>query len=155
MKGVKAITYIVTCPDKQVVLSTLCSLLNSVSAIVTLSPDNPLIFLDAQVQPSKLAVTIRSCCYRRSEADLCRNLLTVSACPHSLSNPRRKRQLTKELLPAFPGTTSSTSRLPISCGWDDPNSSSASKAKLSTDSRITNINSCKLPHRTCLVVRSH
>ncbi|MCJ1287629.1 hypothetical protein MMC26_006981 [Xylographa opegraphella] len=29
VKGVKAITYIVTCPDKQVVLSTLCSLLNS------------------------------------------------------------------------------------------------------------------------------
>lgn len=29
-KGVKAITYIVTCPDKQVVLSALCSLLNTV-----------------------------------------------------------------------------------------------------------------------------
>lgn len=29
--GVKAISYIVTCPDKQVVLSTLCSLLNTVS----------------------------------------------------------------------------------------------------------------------------
>ena len=28
--GVKAISYIVTCPDKQVVLSTLCSLLNTV-----------------------------------------------------------------------------------------------------------------------------
>lgn len=28
--GVKAITYIVTCPDKQVVLSVLCSLLNTV-----------------------------------------------------------------------------------------------------------------------------
>lgn len=31
-KGVKAITYIATCPDKQVVLSTLCSLLNTVSS---------------------------------------------------------------------------------------------------------------------------
>lgn len=30
--GVKAISYIVTCPDKQVVLSTLCSLLNTVRA---------------------------------------------------------------------------------------------------------------------------
>ncbi|PSS23237.1 hypothetical protein M430DRAFT_40430 [Amorphotheca resinae ATCC 22711] len=29
VKGVKAITYIVTCPDKQVVLSVLCSLLNT------------------------------------------------------------------------------------------------------------------------------
>jgi len=30
VQGVKAISYIVTCPDKQVVLSTLCSLLNTV-----------------------------------------------------------------------------------------------------------------------------
>jgi hypothetical protein len=30
VQGVKAITYIVTCPDKQVVLSVLCSLLNTV-----------------------------------------------------------------------------------------------------------------------------
>lgn len=32
-KGTKALTYICTCPDKQVVLSVLCSLLNTVSAI--------------------------------------------------------------------------------------------------------------------------
>jgi hypothetical protein len=32
VQGVKAISYIVTCPDKQVVLSTLCSLLNTVKA---------------------------------------------------------------------------------------------------------------------------
>jgi hypothetical protein len=31
VKGVKAITYIATCSDKQVVLSVLCSLLNTVS----------------------------------------------------------------------------------------------------------------------------
>jgi hypothetical protein len=31
--GVKAITYIATCPDKQVVLSVLCSLLNTVSLL--------------------------------------------------------------------------------------------------------------------------
>ena len=34
VKGVKAITYIATCPDKQVVLSVLCSLLNTVSASI-------------------------------------------------------------------------------------------------------------------------
>lgn len=34
-QGVKAITYIVTCPDKQVVLSVLCSLLNTVGRIST------------------------------------------------------------------------------------------------------------------------
>lgn len=32
-KGTKALTYICTCPDKQVVLSVLCSLLNTVSSI--------------------------------------------------------------------------------------------------------------------------
>lgn len=37
VKGVKAITYIVTCPDKQVVLSVLCSLLNTVRSEVTKS----------------------------------------------------------------------------------------------------------------------
>lgn len=31
VQGVKAVSYIVTCPDKQVVLSVLCSLLNTVS----------------------------------------------------------------------------------------------------------------------------
>ena len=31
VQGVKAITYIATCSDKQVVLSLLCSLLNTVS----------------------------------------------------------------------------------------------------------------------------
>lgn len=31
-KGTKALTYICTCPDKQVVLSVLCSLLNTVSS---------------------------------------------------------------------------------------------------------------------------
>ena len=34
VQGVKAITYIVTCPDKQTVLSVLCSLLNTVGALV-------------------------------------------------------------------------------------------------------------------------
>ena len=39
VQGVKAITYIATCPDKQVVLSVLCSLLNTVSLpICLLSP---------------------------------------------------------------------------------------------------------------------
>ena len=34
VQGVKAITYISACPDKQVVLSVLCSLLNTVSRCV-------------------------------------------------------------------------------------------------------------------------
>ncbi len=32
VQGIKAISYVVTCPDKQVVLSVLCSLLNTVGA---------------------------------------------------------------------------------------------------------------------------
>jgi hypothetical protein len=35
VQGVKAISYIVTCPDKQVVLSVLCSLLNTVRMILS------------------------------------------------------------------------------------------------------------------------
>jgi hypothetical protein len=34
VKGVKAITYIATCSDKQIVLSTLCSLLNTVGCVL-------------------------------------------------------------------------------------------------------------------------
>ena len=35
VQGVKAISYIVTCPDKQVVLSVLCSLLNTVRTVLS------------------------------------------------------------------------------------------------------------------------
>jgi hypothetical protein len=35
VKGVKAITYMASCPDKQVVLSVLCSLLNTVSIVAS------------------------------------------------------------------------------------------------------------------------
>ena len=41
VQGVKAITYIVTCPDKQVVLSVLCSLLNTVSFRTALRDEKP------------------------------------------------------------------------------------------------------------------
>lgn len=33
VKGVKPLTYLVTCPDKKLVLSVLCSLLNTVSVL--------------------------------------------------------------------------------------------------------------------------
>jgi hypothetical protein len=61
VKGVRAITYITTCPDKQVVLSLLCSLLNTVSAAsrcickVSIAESA---FGDSQIQPSQLASTI-------------------------------------------------------------------------------------------------
>jgi hypothetical protein len=57
-KGVKAITYIVTCPDKQIVLSVLCSLLNTVCPVaidLRLHTDN---LVDAEVQPGNLESAI-------------------------------------------------------------------------------------------------
>lgn len=39
VKGVKAITYIATCPDKQIVLTVLCSLLNTVSSLSSSNTD--------------------------------------------------------------------------------------------------------------------
>lgn len=51
VKGVKAITYITTCPDKQVVLSLLCSQLNTVSEGAWNFASVFLQNLDAQIQP--------------------------------------------------------------------------------------------------------
>jgi hypothetical protein len=59
VKGVKAITYIATCPDKQVVLSVLCSLLNTVSAPMC-DRVHMLTLADIEVQPRYLACAIRS-----------------------------------------------------------------------------------------------
>lgn len=39
-RGVRALTHICSCPDKQVVLSVLCSLLNTVSLLNVLGPSN-------------------------------------------------------------------------------------------------------------------
>lgn len=56
VQGVKAITYIATCPDKQVVLSVLCSLLNTVStSILELYGRLLISHLDYQIQPSLMA----------------------------------------------------------------------------------------------------
>lgn len=57
VKGVKAITYIATCPEKQVVLSVLCSLLNTVS-LTCMHIMHLLILVDPQIQSSDLARAI-------------------------------------------------------------------------------------------------
>jgi hypothetical protein len=58
VKGVKAITYITTCSDKQVVLSVLCSLLNTVGILTPDSHTVVLSLLDTQVQSCIMAGTI-------------------------------------------------------------------------------------------------
>jgi hypothetical protein len=60
-KGTRALTYICTCPDKQVVLSVLCSLLNTVSHF---SPSlhgaaKLLMAPDPQIQPGQLESAIQ------------------------------------------------------------------------------------------------
>jgi hypothetical protein len=58
VQGVKAISYIVTCPDKQVVLSVLCSLLNTVSVVLVQAGQN-LTSIDSEVQSGLVASTIQ------------------------------------------------------------------------------------------------
>ena len=55
VKGVKALTHIVTCPDKQIVLSVLCSLLNTVSLSWEVTEDPTLIHADHEIQSCQLA----------------------------------------------------------------------------------------------------
>ena len=57
VKGVKAITYMATCPEKQVVLSLLCSMLNTVCT-VTPHHNLSLISVDSQVQSCNMARTV-------------------------------------------------------------------------------------------------
>jgi High-temperature-induced dauer-formation protein len=68
VQGVKAISYIVTCPDKQVVLSTLCSLLNTVRAKITYR-NGPLTCTGPQVQPCELESTVQCTSIQGSEAN--------------------------------------------------------------------------------------
>jgi hypothetical protein len=68
VKGVKAITYLATCPEKQVVLSVLCSLLNTVGT-PTPWPDSRLTPADPQVQPRNMESAIRSRCVQGPATD--------------------------------------------------------------------------------------
>ena len=63
IQGVKAITHLVTCPEKQVVLSLLCSLLNTVRLPHHLMPYENIInrTLDHEIQPGKLENSLRPC----------------------------------------------------------------------------------------------
>lgn len=68
VQGVKAISYIVTCPDKQVVLSTLCSLLNTVRVKITYR-NGPLTSTDPEVQSCELESTVQCTSIQGSETD--------------------------------------------------------------------------------------
>jgi len=75
VQGVKAISYIVTCPDKQVVLSTLCSLLNTVCWLlhVVSSAD---FWADVEVQPGGMASAIQRSSFQRPKANTCHIRIT-------------------------------------------------------------------------------
>lgn len=70
VQGVKAISYIVSCPDKQVVLSVLCSLLNTVRSSGSRDWINANIGTDSQIQPGDMAGTLQRAGFQRSEADI-------------------------------------------------------------------------------------
>ncbi|QSZ32758.1 hypothetical protein DSL72_002337 [Monilinia vaccinii-corymbosi] len=58
VQGVKAITYIATCPEKQVVLSVLCSLLNTVNPYHLPLHVHTNFYKDPEIQPGKMASAI-------------------------------------------------------------------------------------------------
>jgi hypothetical protein len=69
-KGVRALTYICSCPDKQVVLSVLCSLLNTVRfafCITGILADG---LADLEIQSGNLASALQHPGIQRSEAKL-------------------------------------------------------------------------------------
>lgn len=88
VKGVKAITYIATCPDKQVVLSVLCSLLNTVRIYKHFSLSISLIIPDSQIQSRYLARAVRPCSLQRPKTSLGHILLAAPARSRTLSCPR-------------------------------------------------------------------
>jgi hypothetical protein len=69
VQGVKAISYIVTCPDKQVVLSVLCSLLNTVRSISMIISRMLMPLLDFEVQSGLLENPIQCPGFQGSEVD--------------------------------------------------------------------------------------
>lgn len=75
-----------TCPEKQVVLSVLCSMLNTVS-LAPLFAVQLLTRVDPEVQPCDMASTIRPCSLQRPEANTRHLLLatppSVDPVPHT------------------------------------------------------------------------
>lgn len=121
-KGTRALTHICSSPDKQVVLSVLCSLLNTVSGRPPQSPEKTANsrHLDPEIQPSKLAGTVQHVGVQRPEAGASHVHLAVSLGCSSLPHTRTGRMsYTKELLSPFPRTVAPTSRLPVHCRWHD------------------------------------
>lgn len=118
VQGVKAITYIATCPDKQVVLSLLCSLLNTVRFYVSCnwaSEGHTDRSADPEVQSGKLESAIQSCCVQGSKANPCYIRPPIPSCGFSLSHTRnRPHQNAEELLSPF---VSCSTIYVLSTGW--------------------------------------
>lgn len=112
-QGVRALTYMCTCSDKQIVLSVLCSLLNTVG-----SPHfddmsyHTYKNADSQVQSSNVACALQRTRLQRREASFGHVFFAATPFYPGVSNPGRLDG-PEELLPPLLGTTSSTTRLPV------------------------------------------
>lgn len=117
-RGVRTLTHLCTYQDKQVVLSVLCSLLNTVcprsqsrihgEKMLRLT----LIMTDAQVQPGELACSVQHVGVQGRKADLGHIFLAVDAYSAGVSNSRTRIR-TKEPLSALSWSVAPSSRLPI------------------------------------------
>jgi hypothetical protein len=155
VKGVKAITYIATCHDKQVVLSVLCSLLNTVrDGVISLLL--MLIHVDSKVQSRNMARAVRPRSLQRPEADTGHILPTAPACAHLVPHPRTgQRSSAQEFLPPFPRPATSPTRLSIPRRWHDAYLEPACMCHACASLHCLTFTSYKQTPRICQAVRSH
>lgn len=110
-----------TCPEKQVVLSLLCSMLNTVACM----PPNVahvLTSVDPEVQPCNMASTIRPCCIQGPAANPCHILPTAPSGANLVSYSRSWQwPCSKELLQTLPWSSAPPARLPVPSRRHDEN----------------------------------
>jgi hypothetical protein len=149
VKGVKAITYLATCSDKQVVLSVLCSLLNTVRQAATF-PTAYTDQVDSEVQSCDMARPIRSRSLSRPEADSGHILFAIAPSTDLVSHPRSwQRSCPQELLPPFPRPAAQAPGLPVLGRWHDPYLEPARTCHEPSGQPSLTETSCKQTHPTC------
>jgi hypothetical protein len=98
VQGVRAITYIATCPDKQIVLSVLCSLLNTVCAARSCATNPANAALDPQVQSLQLEGAVWTDGIQRFERNACYLRSSISFGHHPISYTRSRSTTNPEEL---------------------------------------------------------
>lgn len=116
--GVRTLTHLCTNPDKQVVLSVLCSLLNTVRGLDKFWVITSNVNKDSQISSGELASTVQLLGHSRHEAVACHTVTAPAPCNAGVHSTRAcRRILAQKLLSPFPWPASSTSRLSIHCRW--------------------------------------